>query len=180
MCVYLGAKFQDPSIILTSFRQAVILHPPPSHLKTDLLKSPPRLGLNGYTITHPNLCVLIKILLAVSQFTGPLGKSFSKLAKICFRQKQYFLVKLRKSLCTSSFERTCNKLHKSKRDLGKEIELQSLLAVFLKLFLLMELVFNFVLIYHGITYEHCFLYIHGNTFEHCFLLIHYVFCLILP
>ena len=85
VCVYLGAKFQDPSIILTSFRQAVILHPPPSHLKTDLLKSPPRLGLNGYTITHPNLCVLIKILLAVSQFTGPLGKSFSKLAKICFR-----------------------------------------------------------------------------------------------
>ena len=38
----LGTKFQVSSIILTSFRQGVILLPPPN----ERLKSPPRLELN--------------------------------------------------------------------------------------------------------------------------------------
>ena len=48
MCLYLRAKFEVSSIILTSFRQGVILlppplpHPPP---KNETIKSPPRLGL---------------------------------------------------------------------------------------------------------------------------------------
>ena len=42
MCVYLCIKFQGCSIILTSFRQGVILPPFPP---TSKLKSPPRLGL---------------------------------------------------------------------------------------------------------------------------------------
>ena len=50
MCVYLLTKFQAPSIILTSFRQGVTL-PPPLLLKNEPLKSPPRLGLNGFLIT---------------------------------------------------------------------------------------------------------------------------------
>ena len=35
---------------------------------------------NNYTIIHPNLCVLIKILLTFSPSTRPLERSFSKLA----------------------------------------------------------------------------------------------------
>ena len=49
MGVYLHAKFEDSSIILTSFRQGVILPlsplPPPPQNKP--LKSPPKLGLKG-------------------------------------------------------------------------------------------------------------------------------------
>ena len=43
MCVYLRTKFKVSTIILTSFRQGVILHSPPPQY--ELLKSPPRLGL---------------------------------------------------------------------------------------------------------------------------------------
>ena len=46
MGVYLRAEFEASSIILTSFRQGVILTPP--HTQTpqnEPLKSPPRLGL---------------------------------------------------------------------------------------------------------------------------------------
>ena len=42
MGVYLRAKFEVSSIILTGFRQGVILPPPPQN---ESLKSPPRLGL---------------------------------------------------------------------------------------------------------------------------------------
>ena len=42
MGVYLRAKFDVSSIILTSFRQGVILALPPQN---ELLKKPPRLGL---------------------------------------------------------------------------------------------------------------------------------------
>ena len=53
MCVYLRVKFVVSSIILTSFRQGVILHllpPPPPRPHYALsqgepLKSPPRLGI---------------------------------------------------------------------------------------------------------------------------------------
>ena len=46
MRVYLRAKFEVSSIILTSFRQGVILPPPPpTPPQNEPLKSPPRLGL---------------------------------------------------------------------------------------------------------------------------------------
>ena len=44
MGVYLRAKFEISSIILTGFRQGVILPSPPP--QNEPLKSPPRLGLN--------------------------------------------------------------------------------------------------------------------------------------
>ena len=44
MRVYVHTKFQASSIIQTSFRQGLILSPD-HNLKTDPLKSPPRLGL---------------------------------------------------------------------------------------------------------------------------------------
>ena len=44
MGVYLRAKSEVSSIILTSFRQGVIL-PPPTPPQNEPLKSPPRLGL---------------------------------------------------------------------------------------------------------------------------------------
>ena len=43
--------------------------------------------LDNYTISHPNLSVLIKILFAVSPSTGPLERSFSGLAKICYKDR---------------------------------------------------------------------------------------------
>ena len=46
MSVYLCVKFEVSSIILTGFRQGVILPPPPSTPQNEPLKSPPRLGLN--------------------------------------------------------------------------------------------------------------------------------------
>ena len=48
MGVYLRAKFEVSSIILTGFRQGGILPPPHTHTHTpqnEPLKSPPRLGL---------------------------------------------------------------------------------------------------------------------------------------
>ena len=45
MGVYLRAKFEVSSIILTGFRQGVILTPPPP--QNEPLKSPPRLGLSS-------------------------------------------------------------------------------------------------------------------------------------
>ena len=46
MCLYLRTKLQVSSIILTSFRQGVILLPPPQN---EPLKSPPTLGLKEIT-----------------------------------------------------------------------------------------------------------------------------------
>ena len=50
MCVYLRTKFQVPSIILTSFRQVVILPHPHPPLQNEPLKSPTRLGLKDIFI----------------------------------------------------------------------------------------------------------------------------------
>ena len=48
MGVDLHAKFEDSSIILTSFRQGGNLTPPPPHPPQNKpLKSPPKLGLKG-------------------------------------------------------------------------------------------------------------------------------------
>ena len=52
MGVYLGAKFEVFSIILTGFRQGVILPPPPLPPQQEPLKSPSRLGLK--TFMHEN------------------------------------------------------------------------------------------------------------------------------
>ena len=55
MCVYLCAKFEVSSIILTSFKQGegegegvILLAPPPPHLKSEPLKNPARLELKDY------------------------------------------------------------------------------------------------------------------------------------
>ena len=61
MCVYLLANIEVSSIIPTSFRQGVILPPPPAPLpphQKKYLKSPPRLGLKeqiNYSLTHKSL-----------------------------------------------------------------------------------------------------------------------------
>ena len=41
----------------------------------------------NYTVTHPNLCELVKISFSISLSTGPLERSYSKLAKICFKDR---------------------------------------------------------------------------------------------
>ena len=43
--------------------------------------------LSNYEIQYPNLCELIVILLAISPSTGPLERSYSKLAKICYKDR---------------------------------------------------------------------------------------------
>ena len=55
MCVYLRAKFKVSSIILTSFRQGVVLLPPPT-LQNEPLKSQPKLGLNKLTSKYGKEC----------------------------------------------------------------------------------------------------------------------------
>ena len=52
MCVNLRTKFQVSCLILTSFRQGVILPPPPlphPPPQNEPLKNPPRLGLNAFS-----------------------------------------------------------------------------------------------------------------------------------
>ena len=36
-------------------------------------------------ITHPNLCILLQILVAVKPVTGPLERSYSQLVKLCYK-----------------------------------------------------------------------------------------------
>ena len=64
MGVYLGAKSEVSSIILTSFRQdgggGVILPPPPP--QNEPLKSPPRLGLKGWLYwSSEQICLQLKV-----------------------------------------------------------------------------------------------------------------------
>ena len=47
--------------------------------------------LPQYTIAHPNICDLVRILLAVAPSTGPLERSYSKLAKICYKDRNQLL-----------------------------------------------------------------------------------------
>ena len=49
--------------------------------------------LSNHTITHPDLCEMVKILLAVAPSTGPLERSYSKLAKICYKDRNKILSK---------------------------------------------------------------------------------------
>ena len=46
-----------------------------------------------YTISPPYLCEMMKILLASAFTTGPLERSYSKLAKICYKDRNKVLVK---------------------------------------------------------------------------------------
>ena len=43
--------------------------------------------LKEHSISYPNLADLILIILAISSGTGPLERSFSKLAKICYKDR---------------------------------------------------------------------------------------------
>ena len=55
MCVYIRAKFQVSSIILTRFRQRgnfTPTHPP----QNEPLKNPPRLGLKDLHMLHESRC----------------------------------------------------------------------------------------------------------------------------
>ena len=69
MSVYLRAKFEVSSIILTSFRQGVILPPPPPP-QNEPLKSPPRLGLINLSDKR------------IWKFCQGLGFEFTELSKI--------------------------------------------------------------------------------------------------
>ena len=58
MDVYLRTKFEVSSIILSSFRQGVILLPPPPPApRNEPLKSPPRLGLTDSLINYHLKCL---------------------------------------------------------------------------------------------------------------------------
>ena len=46
-----------------------------------------------YTISPPYLCEMIKTLLSSASTTGPLELSYSKLAKICYKDRNKVLVK---------------------------------------------------------------------------------------
>ena len=79
MCVYLRAKFEVSSVILTSFRQGVEIcttTPPPPPPQNEPLKSPPRLGLR----------VNILIFIASIQFFSEKIISFRE--KLCIEAQQ--------------------------------------------------------------------------------------------
>ena len=117
--------------------------------------------MNNYTITHPNLCVLI-ILIAFSLFTGSLEKSFSKLAKICYKDRNSVSLQNLENLLAVLKEPAIN-FTRATEILEKNRITVTVSCVF-GTFLFMKLLFNFVLFYHGTTYEPHFVYIHGNTF----------------
>ena len=43
--------------------------------------------LSFYSISNPNLCKLVEIVLGIAANTGPLERSYSKLAKICYKDR---------------------------------------------------------------------------------------------
>ena len=49
--------------------------------------------LSNYTITHPDVCDLLRILITIAPSTSPLEQSFSKLSKICFKDTNILLTK---------------------------------------------------------------------------------------
>ena len=49
--------------------------------------------LSNYTITHPDVCDLMMILITIAPSTRPLEQSFSKLCKICFKDRNNLLIK---------------------------------------------------------------------------------------
>ena len=47
--------------------------------------------LSIHSVTHPNLCTLVEIMFSVAMSTGPLERSYSKLAKICYKDRNRLL-----------------------------------------------------------------------------------------
>ena len=43
--------------------------------------------ISNHKITYPNLTELVKILFSIAPLTGPLERSYSKLAKICYKDR---------------------------------------------------------------------------------------------
>ena len=72
-------------------------------------------------ITHPHLCTLLQILLAVAPTTGPLERLYSQLAKLCYKDcnqlkpentaSQYILSALNEPV-KMGFEGACSFLEK--------------------------------------------------------------------
>ena len=54
--------------------------------------------VSQYTISHPFLCEMIKILLTSNSTTGPLERSYSKLVRLCYKDRNKVLVKNSKTL----------------------------------------------------------------------------------
>ena len=48
--------------------------------------------VDNYMISHPNVCEMLLILMAASPNTSPLERSYSKLAKICYKDRNKLLV----------------------------------------------------------------------------------------
>ena len=49
--------------------------------------------LSNYTISHPDVCDLLRILITIASSTSPLEQFFRKLSKICFKNKNNLLTK---------------------------------------------------------------------------------------
>ena len=49
--------------------------------------------MSNYTINDPNVCNLLRILITIATSTSPLEQSFSKLSKICFKDRNNLLTK---------------------------------------------------------------------------------------
>ena len=48
---------------------------------------------SNYTIIHPDVCDLLRNLITTASSTSPLGQSFSKFSKICFKDRNNLLTK---------------------------------------------------------------------------------------
>ena len=74
MGVYLRAKFEISSVIVTSFRQGGNFTPPPTLPQNEPLKSPPRLGLRHL---FQAVCGLVMKLLVIKNVSRTLTLSFA-------------------------------------------------------------------------------------------------------
>ena len=81
MAVYLRAKIEVSSIILTSFRQGVILPPPPPPTQNELLKIPPTLGLKSQH--HQKLDNINTKMMDLKTFLCMKHKPFDKIFHLC-------------------------------------------------------------------------------------------------
>ena len=66
-----------------------------------------QMTVSQYTISHPYLCEMIKILLASASTTRPLERLCSKLGKICYKDRNKVLVKNLETLYLLSLQKSC-------------------------------------------------------------------------